>query len=205
VRRGRTAALVAASALLALCWNPASGPASGGDAAVSQTRGTVLEGCGSVSSVSLPVSRGCRVKARGDDLEVRLITPLGVVPVGRCEVTFDLILGQWGDAYAQDVHFGGISPCGDIGICGIDGAAGDLPWPGEVHAGRGGASHLHLDACFDTCFGVYRGSFRLDLRPDEQGRLGAVADRAQVGDTALELDGAWRLAGPRLRVEPGSL
>jgi hypothetical protein len=129
--------------------------------------------------------------------ELRLVTPLGLVPVAYCK-GFDirLVLNGDGEAWLDEVFLSRGDPCGDIRSCEVPGTSADIPWVGDLHMDRDGSAHLHVTVCWDTCFGFFEGRQRFELERDGRGwRL--VADRAQVGASAFELEGEWRLRGSR--------
>jgi hypothetical protein len=154
------------------------------------------EECRSVGSFELPVKGGCVMRGHGRS-EIKLITPLGLIPAAFCD-GFDLrlVVDGSGKLWIDDVYLSNGLPCGDIRSCDVPETSVDVPWLGELRTAENGNVYALMRVCFDTCFGHFEGRMRVELKRD--GRAWRLrADEAQVGSTAFELDGEWELRGSR--------
>lgn len=148
---------------------------------------------------------GCVVPVRGHGMTVTVRTLVGDIDFATCDYPHDLRVDGSGQTYMEDVYFNGPPPCNDMRPCMKD---DPLPWRGRLEdAGDGRIEHV-VDACFDTCMGVFRGELRLDFRQRRDFFSGRRfwlerASAELLGDSGLGLDGSWQLRSKTIDVTVG--
>lgn len=200
---------LAASVALAAGLVGATAPAAGQVGDAPESRAEVvqrapdgkLRKCSYVNSSVRPIVGGCVVKARAATV-FKIMTPFGRVPLAECDFRFTAHVESNGEVTLEDVATSGSNPCGDVRACREDTDPERQPWLGWIEAGDDGYA-LVLDACMDTCAGWFDGELVLPLERTG-GAWRARAERAPLGDSGLELTGAWRLEGADLQLKPAA-
>jgi hypothetical protein len=152
--------------------------------------------CSDVDLASRPIAGGCVLEGSGRVL-FRIITPFGRAHFAKCTLRFTAHVRLDGLVAFDDAVVGGENICADIRPCREETDPTYRPWLGQIEP-RGKGYRLRVDACFDTCAGWFEGPLTLSLDQGDGMRL--RAERAQVGESGLELDGDVRLSGDDLEL-----
>lgn len=146
---------------------------------------------------SRPVSGGCVVRASGSVL-VEILTPFGRTFFARCTLRFTAHVRLDGVVALDDMRVSGESVCADIRPCREETDPTPRPWIGRFEPHAGGF-RMNVDACLDTCAGWFEGPLLLPV--DRTDGLRVSGDRAQIGESGLELTGDWKLRGDDIEFE----
>ncbi|HYI81082.1 MAG TPA: hypothetical protein VEW67_09505 [Thermoleophilaceae bacterium] len=202
------AALVLAGALIG-----AAAPAAGQDGGVSNASVRVEQtgrdgkprDCSAIERNVRPITGGCVAKL-SDAMTVEIMTPFGRMPFATCQLNLIAHFEVDGKVAfegitVEDIEDSQKYPCPDIRPCHPESDLAPKLWQGEVRA-RGSDFEIALDICFDTCAGWFEGPLVVRLDRTSAGwRM--VADRAEIGESGLEMSGSLRLDGD-LRVSRAS-
>jgi hypothetical protein len=138
---------------------------------------------------TMPIG-GCKVAVESGPVAVTIRSAIGDMRIESCTFKLELLVDASGATMADGIRVSGDSPCNDLGACDYK---EPRPWRGRIERGEDGRLHHVLDACFDTCFGRFVGELTLSLERIAPGVWRQRADRALVGRSGYQLDGAWRV------------
>jgi len=150
--------------------------------------------CADVGLDRFPELRGGCVLSLSGRQRITLQTPFGFMLFAQgCDVDYKLRVAGDGRAWVDSITIGGPSPCLDMIPCvGKDRAEQSrvVPWQARVRRPpRGGGLRLVIEnACFDTCIGLFKGRWALDLVESPRGWR--ASSSGVLGSSGMRVDGS---------------
>lgn len=154
------------------------------------------------NSAYVALRGGCVLRLTGDEMPLLMLTSLGDFVVARCSSSFSIHLEPIASTMRVDrIRFRGPGMCAETRRC-RDGETGlTYPWQGGKLRGPYEPMQTRFDICVNTPLGRARGMlyFRLDRRGT---RWTATTDDYPIGESSIQIGGAWDVAPRDVRIQP---
>lgn len=167
-----------------------SDPSAGEPVQAWELRGGELRRCPAIDDSDPIAPRGgCSYEVRSDPIDHTMHSMVGRVRFKNCLATHTLYVDGAGRT-RMDLLMGGKPPCNDLRPCQTKAGREPPPWHGQLVRQADGALANVVDACLDTCLGIFEGKLVLPFER-ERGTWRIRAPRVPIGDSGWQLDGGW--------------
>lgn len=176
------------------------GPVAGDSVTVRDASAAGRPPCPETRTGDYPyLTSGCVLELAGEDLDLTVWTPFGVVPFADCDVSYRLRVDGTGRAWVTDFLVEGVSPCPDVVACRAR-SLQIVPWRATLDRREDGRILLRVDdACLDTCIGLVEGSWEVELVEGRRRWRATFASR--LGTSGWQIDGPLRSRGKTIAIE----